>query len=446
MSKGNHNISSWVDAWRIYTRPAVVGMVFFGFSAGLPYLLVFSTLTAWLTEEGVSRSAIGLFAWVGMTYSVKVIWAPIVDRAAIPFFGRVLGQRRSWILFGQMLVVFGLIAISIFGVSNLPLLALFSVIVAFGSSTQDIAIDAYRIEAIEEEYQGAMSASYILGYRIALLIAGAGAFYVASFTAWSNVYLVMAVLMCVGFGAVMLAKEPLLSRQGLIRETDSALNTQKFTFLNAVVNPFKDFFVRNGSFALLIILLIGVYRLSDIVMGIMANPFYLDMGYSKIEIANITKLFGFFMTIFGAFVGGLLVIKWGVGRCLLIGAVAVATTNLFFAQLALLANPDLNWLAVTVSLDNLSGGFATTAFIAYLSGLTNKAYTATQYALFSSLMTLPGKFMSGFSGFVVDSYGYFTFFLSAAALGLPAILLIWFYFKNQKNTSSELSSDRSCGS
>ena len=445
MSKGNHNISSWVDAWRIYTRPTVLGMVFFGFSAGLPYLLVFSTLTAWLTEEGVSRSAIGLFAWVGMTYSVKVIWAPIVDRAAIPFFGRVLGQRRSWILFGQMLVVFGLIAISIFGVSNLPLLALFSVIVAFGSSTQDIAIDAYRIEAIEEEYQGAMSASYILGYRIALLIAGAGAFYVASFTAWSNVYLVMAVLMGVGFGAVMLAKEPLFSRQGLIRETDSALNTQKFTFLNAVVNPFKDFFVRNGSFALLIILLIGVYRLSDIVMGIMANPFYLDMGYSKIEIANITKLFGFFMTIFGAFVGGLLVIKWGVGRCLLIGAVAVATTNLFFAQLALLANPDLNWLAVTVSLDNLSGGFATTAFIAYLSGLTNKAYTATQYALFSSLMTLPGKFMSGFSGFVVDSYGYFTFFLSAAALGLPAILLIWFYFKNQKNTSSELSSDGSCG-
>ena len=445
MSKGNHNISSWVDAWRIYTRPTVLGMVFFGFSAGLPYLLVFSTLTAWLTEEGVSRSAIGLFAWVGMTYSVKVIWAPIVDRAAIPFFGRVLGQRRSWILFGQMLVVFGLIAISIFGVSNLPLLALFSVIVAFGSSTQDIAIDAYRIEAIEEEYQGAMSASYILGYRIALLIAGAGAFYVASFTAWSNVYLVMAVLMGVGFGAVMLAKEPLFSRQGLIRETDSAFNTQKFTFLNAVVNPFKDFFVRNGSFALLIILLIGVYRLSDIVMGIMANPFYLDMGYSKIEIANITKLFGFFMTIFGAFVGGLLVIKWGVGRCLLIGAVAVATTNLFFAQLALLANPDLNWLAVTVSLDNLSGGFATTAFIAYLSGLTNKAYTATQYALFSSLMTLPGKFMSGFSGFVVDSYGYFTFFLSAAALGLPAILLIWFYFKNQKNTSSELSSDGSCG-
>ena len=445
MSKGNHNISSWVDAWRTYTRSTVLGMVFFGFSAGLPYLLVFSTLTAWLTEEGVSRSAIGLFAWVGMTYSVKVIWAPIVDRAAIPFFGRVLGQRRSWILFGQMLVVFGLIAISIFGVSNLPLLALFSVIVAFGSSTQDIAIDAYRIEAIEEEYQGAMSASYILGYRIALLIAGAGAFYVASFTAWSNVYLVMAVLMCVGFGAVMLAKEPLLSRQGLIRETDSALNTQKFTFLNAVVNPFKDFFVRNGSFALLIILLIGVYRLSDIVMGIMANPFYLDMGYSKIEIANITKLFGFFMTIFGAFVGGLLVIKWGVGRCLLIGAVAVATTNLFFAQLALLANPDLNWLAVTVSLDNLSGGFATTAFIAYLSGLTNKAYTATQYALFSSLMTLPGKFMSGFSGFVVDSYGYFTFFLSAAALGLPAILLIWFYFKNQKNTTSKLSSDGSCG-
>ena len=433
MPQENNNIVSWADAWRIYSRPTVLGMVFFGFSAGLPYLLVFSTLTAWLTEEGVSRSAIGLFAWVGMTYSVKVIWAPIVDRAVIPLLGGLLGQRRSWIFFGQILVVIGLIAISILGASNLPLLALVSVIVAFGSSTQDIAIDAYRIEAIEEKYQGAMSASYILGYRIALLVAGAGALYVASFTDWSTVYLIMAALMSIGFGAVLLAKEPLFSRQRLIQETDGAFNVQKFDFLSAVINPFKDFFLRNGTFALLIILLISVYRLSDIVMGIMANPFYLDMGFSKIEIANITKVFGFFMTILGAFVGGLMIIKWGVGHCLLIGAIAVATTNLFFAKLALLANPDLNWLALTVSLDNLSGGFATTAFIAYLSGLTNKAYTATQYALFSSLMTLPGKFMSGFSGFVVDSYGYFSFFLSAAALGLPAILLIWFYFKNQRN-------------
>ncbi len=434
MNQSNSNqFISWGDAWRIYTRSKVIGMAFLGFSAGLPFLLVFSTLTAWLAEEGVSRSAIGLFAWVGMTYSIKVIWAPIVDRVRIPFLHDKLGQRRGWIFLGQILVFAGLLGISLTGVSDLLLLAFLSLVIAFGSSTQDIAIDAYRIEAIEDRFQGAMSASYILGYRVALLVAGAGALYIATHADWSVSYLAMALLMGVGIATVLIVQEPITGREKLVEDSDSRFQNQQFGFLNAVVNPFREFFERNGKFALLLLLFIGVYRLSDITMGIMANPFYLDIGYSKLEIANVTKVFGFFMTILGASISGLMVIRLGVYRCLLIGAISVAVTNVFFAYLSLLPVPDVNWLAIIVSLDNLSGGFATTAFVAFLSGLTSKAYTATQYALFSSLMTLPGKFISGFSGFVVDAYDYYTFFLVAAGLGVPAILLVWMYFRNQDN-------------
>jgi PAT family beta-lactamase induction signal transducer AmpG len=443
---GGNQFTSWGDTWRIYTQSKVIGMVFLGFSAGLPYLLVFSTLTAWLTEEGVGRSAIGLFAWVGITYSIKVIWAPIVDRMRIPLLNDKLGQRRSWILLGQVMVLIGLLVISVTGVADLLLLALLSLVIAFGSSTQDIAIDAYRIEAIEERFQGAMSASYILGYRVALLVAGAGALYIATYANWSISYLVMALLMGVGIATVFLVREPISERKKLLEDSDNQFQDQQFGFMNAVINPFREFFVRNGKFALLLLLFIGVYRLSDIAMGIMANPFYLDMGYSKLEIANVTKVFGFFMTILGASVGGLMVIRLGVYRCLLIGAVSVAVTNVFFAYLSLLPGPNISWLAVIVSLDNLSGGFAATAFVAFLSGLTSKAYTATQYALFSSLMTLPGKFISGFSGFVVDAYDYHTFFLVAAGLGMPAILLVWMYIKNQHYLVERYSDDQAKGS
>lgn len=433
----SNNFTTWGEAWEVYTQSKVIAMSFLGFSAGLPYLLVFSTLTAWLAEEGVSRSAIGLFAWVGMTYSIKVIWAPIVDRVVLPLLGSKLGLRRSWILLGQLLVFLGILAIAVWGVNDLVLLAFFSLVIAFGSSTQDIAIDAYRIEAIDDRYQGAMSASYILGYRIALLVAGAGALYIAAYADWSISYLVMALLMGVGVLTVLLIEEPVATRQNLFRASDGEFNTQGSGVLKAFINPFRDFFARNGNLALLLLLFIGVYRLSDITMGIMANPFYLDMGYSKLQIANISKFFGFFMTILGAGISGLMVIRWGVYRCLLIGAISVALTNVFFAFLSLLQGPDLTWLAVIVSLDNLSGGFAATAFIAFLSGLTSKAYTATQYALFSSLMTLPGKFISGFSGFVVDAYDYFTFFLVAAAFGLPSIFLVWIYFSSKDELISE---------
>jgi len=422
----------------IYTRPQVIAMAFLGFSAGLPYLLVFTTLTAWLRDESVSLSAIGFFAWVGITYSVKVLWAPVVDRTPIPILSRVMGQRRAWILEGQTGIAAGLLGMALTGPADLGALAALALLVAFSSATQDIAIDAWRIEAMAGEFQGAMAASYIFGYRVALLAAGAGALYLAEFFSWMVSYQSMAMLMTVGMVTVLLIAEQ--DRDSAIRRVaDTEERVRAFLlrsehrpgrirdlqawFIGAVICPFVEFFERNGKFALVMLLFIAVFRLSDIAMGIMANPFYLDMGYTKTEIANVAKLFGFFMTIAGSAICGILVVKWGHLRPLLVGAIAVAATNLLFAVLSLL-EPELKWLAVVISADNISGGFAATAFVAYLSSLTNRAYTATQYALFSSLMTLPGKFISGFSGIIVDGHGYFIFFIFAACIGLPAIFLV----------------------
>ena len=396
-------------------------MTFLGFSGGLPFLLVFSTLTAWLTEGNVSRSTIGFFAWIGITYSTKVLWAPVVDSIRVPFLTKILGQRRSWMLIGQIGIASGLVLMSLIGPSDLLTLSFCAFLVAFSSATQDVAIDAFRIESAEPEHQGAMSAAYVFGYRLALLVAGAGALYLAEYFSWTITYLVMASLMLVGVVTVVLVAEP--DRQADLFPLElSALGLRRW-FTGAVVGPFVDFFSRNGKVAFIILLFISVFRLSDIAMGIMANPFYLDMGYSKTEIANVAKVFGFFMSIAGSLICGLLVVKWGLMRPLLIGAVAVALTNLLFASLSVL-EPKVSYLAIVISADNISGGFAATAFIAYLSSLTNRAYTATQYALFSSLMTLPGKFISGFSGLVVDNFGYFEFFVVAAILGIPAILLV----------------------
>jgi PAT family beta-lactamase induction signal transducer AmpG len=430
--------ASWSEAFRAYTNPRVIAMFFLGVAAGLPLLLVFSTLSAWLRDMEVSRSAIGFFGWVGVTYSIKVLWAPVVDRLRLPGLTRWLGQRRSWMLLGQIGIISGLVAMSFTDPrQELYWVAVFSVLVAFSSSTQDIAIDAFRIESAEVELQGAMSANYIFGYRVAMLLAGAGALYMAEFYSWTMAYWSMAALMAVGVVTVLLVNEPPRGDLGQAESVESELHQRlnlgeksgqsrwrrlSVWFIDAVISPFVEFFQRNGRFALMILLFIALFRLSDIVMGIMANPFYLDLGFSKKEIADIGKIFGFFMTIAGSFLGGLLVVRYGVHRPLLAGAVMVAVTNLLFAQLAQVG-PDTRWLALVISADNLSGGLSNAAFIAYLSGLTNRAYTATQYALFSSLMTLPGKFMSGFSGVIVDASGYYQFFIYAALMGIPAIVL-----------------------
>ena len=429
----------WRAALSVYTRPRIIGMVFLGFAAGLPFLLVFTTLSAWLTEASVSRSTIGFFSWVGITYSIKVFWAPVIDRLPFPLLTRVFGKRRGWMLAAQVTIACGLAGMALTDPgSHLTQLALFALLVAFGSATQDITIDAWRIEAVGQDMQGAMAATYVLGYRLALLTAGAGALHLAELTNWSLTYIIMAGLMSIGMLTTLCIPEPLHPENRRTRVLESRLESRigvadrqgiaaRITawFADAVIGPIVEFFERNGRLAVLILLLVGCYKLSDITMGVMANPFYLDLGFSKGDIANVTKIFGFFMTIFGAGLGGILVVRYGIMRPLLAGAILVASTNLLFVWLAV-SEPSLTHLAVIISADNLSGGLATSAFIAWLSSLTNTSYTATQYALFSSLMTLPAKFIGGFAGVVVDASGYASFFLYAGLLGIPAILLVIF--------------------
>lgn len=443
-------IRTWLyDAYAIYRQKPVLVIALLGFSAGLPYLLVFSTLTAWLRDVGVERTTIGFFAWVGITYSIKVFWSPVVDRVRLPL-SKHFGQRRSWILLGQVGIATGLILMSVADpINSLFVIAVAALLVAFSSATQDVALDAFRIESAAEELQGAMSAAYIFGYRLALLMAGAGALYIAEFSNWTIAYLSMAVLMLIGVFAIFWADEP--ERASVEERNEIELELvdkimgrpmnmasrspwQRWLY-GAVICPLLEFFQRNGKFALLILFFIAVFRLSDISMGVMANPFYLDLGYSKTEIANVAKVFGFFMTIFGSALCGVLVVKMGIMRPLLLGAIMMAVTNVLFAGLAYIgedSTPSVSYLAVVISLDNLSGGIASTAFIAYLSSLANRHYTATQYALFSSIMTLPGKFISGFSGMVVDSYGYIEFFLLSSAIGVPAIFLVLLLMRYNK--------------
>jgi PAT family beta-lactamase induction signal transducer AmpG len=398
-------------------------MLFLGFSAGLPLLLVFGTLSAWLRVEGVDKTTIGFVSWVALAYGFKVFWSPLVDRMPLPLLTFHLGKRRSWMLLAQAGIIVGLLNMAGSDpLSQLQSLVLFAVVTAFSSATQDIAIDAWRIEALPEEYQGAMAGTYQLGYRLGMIVAGGGAFSLAHFYSWPLAYSFMAALMLLGVVTVLLIPEPdhELSPEELQSE-------QKVV---AVVSPFAEFFLRHGVFALVILLFIMVFRISDITLGVMANPFYIDMGYNELQIGLVTKTVGPLVTISGALIGGVLVMRYGKMRMLMVGAVLVVLTNLLFAWLATQQN-ELIWLILVVGSDNLAAGIATTTFVAYLSALAHKAYTATQYALFSSIMLLLAKFLAGFSGLIVDASSYPVFFVYAAALGLPSIALIMVLMRHE---------------
>ncbi|MBF7052578.1 MFS transporter [Halomonas sp. KAO] len=431
---------SWRDALAIYLRAPVITMLFLGFSAGLPFLLVFSTLSAWLRSDGVEVAAIGFFAWIGMLYSIKFFWAPVVDRLPLPLLTRRLGQRRGWMLLAQAMIIAGLVGLAgIDPLGQLPLVAAFALLVAFGSATQDIAIDAFRIESAPEDIQAAMASTYIIGYRGGLLAAGAGALYVASWLSWEAAYLTMAALVGIGIITVLVRPEPERLSLGtqLIHEPrvraflrasrgrPKPLRRLGAWVIGAIVCPFTDFFTRYRHKALWLLLFVAVFRISDLAMASMANPLYIDLGFTLKEIANVTNAFGIAMSIGGGMLGGLLVARYGIGPLLVLGATAAALTNLLFSALAL-TGQSLPMLVMAIVGDNLANGLASAVFIAFLSSLTSRAYTATQYALFSSLMTLPGKFLSGFGGLVVEVEGYATFFLISAVMGIPAVLLaLW---------------------
>ncbi|MDD3763473.1 MAG: MFS transporter [Nevskiales bacterium] len=431
---------SWREALATYGRPRVVSMLFLGFSAGLPFLLVFSTLSAWLAQAGIEARTIGMLSWVGLTYSIKFFWAPVIDRLRLPLLTRLLGRRRGWMLTAQCGLAAGLFGLSLHDPSaELETMVWFALLVAFSSATQDIVIDAWRIEAAPQSEQGTMSAAYQLGYRIALIVAGAGCLYFAAEFGWGDAYQIMAALVGIGLLTTLLIPEPAadattrpaaleqrvehwLQRNAHLPRT---LQHVGAWFTGAVVCPFADFFERNGvRLAILILCFVGLFRLTDITMGVMANPFYLHVGYSLKQVAAVAKGYGVVMSILGAFLGGLAVVRYGASRSLVIGGVLVILSNLSFATLAFLDRPSVVGLALVISADNLSAGVAGSAFIAYLSGLTNTAYTATQYALFSSLFTLPGKLVAGLSGYVVEALGYPGFFVYTSCLGLPALLII----------------------
>ena len=403
-------------------------MLALGFSAGLPLLLVLGTLSFRLREAGVARTDIGYLSWVGLVYAFKWMWAPLVDRLPLPILTRWLGRRRSWLLLAQALVIGGLVGMAMTDPrGGLAPLVWCALLVAFGSATQDIALDAFRIESAETRKQAALAAAYQTGYRMAMIWAGAGVLWIAAWAelagsagyqnvGWKAAYLAMAASMAVGVLTVLVSAEPV--RQVLPRARNAA------EWLRSVlIEPFADFIRRYKWQAALILALIAVYRISDVVMGIMANPFYVDMGFTKDEVATVSKIYGVVMTLVGAFVGGVLSMRFGVMRVLMLGAVLSAASNLLFAWLAMRGH-DLGLLVFVVSADNLAGGIASAAFIAYLSSLTNISYSATQYALFSSLMLLLPKFLAGYSGVFVDAYGYAPFFVGTAALGLPVLILV----------------------
>ena len=395
-------------------------MLAFGYSAGLPFLLVFGTLSVWMRESGIALTTIGMFSWLALAYTLKFLWSPVIDGVDVPVLSRLLGRRRAWMIVCQALIAVGLIGMGLTGPTvNIVLLAVFAFLVGLGSATQDVVVDGWRIDAAPIEKQGIMAAAYQLGYRLALLCAGAGALYIAEFLSWRTAYLSMAALMAVGFVACLLS--PVVDRS----PEGEAAARRGFDFVRGIKEPVLDLYRRLGPLFFPVLVMVALYRLPDFVAGVMANPLYVDLGFSKTDIANVSKLYGIWIGILGAFAAGILVSLIGLRTTLLIGAVACAASNLAYTWL-FYEGARIEVLVVAISIDNFSAGFAGTVLIAYMSGLTAAGFVATQYALLSSLYALPGKFVGGVSGFIVTSYGYPAFFAMTAAVGIPVVLLcLW---------------------
>ena len=433
--------AGWRGAISIYRQPRVLAMLFLGFSAGLPFYLVYSTLSAWLRQVGVQRSTIGMLAWVGILFSIKFVWAPVVDRMPLPLFGRLLGRRRGWMLLAQLGIAVGLFNLGLCepaaGVRPLALWALFT---TFCAATQDIALDAWRIESAPLPLQGAMLGAYQIGYRVALITGGAGALALASAAGWQLSYTAMAALVSVGVVTTLLVPEPHAAAPpgSAAREErvvawleqrahwPQALRHAGEWFLTAVICPLTDFFARYGTaLALLTLAFMAVYRLTEFAMGSMVNPFYIDRGFTLAQIATVVKLYGLLMSLVGVLLAGVLIARLGLLRSLLLGSVLIIVSNLGYALLASAQTATILGLGAVNALDNLALAMHGTALLAFLSGLTSARYTATQYALFSSLYALPGKLLEGTSGMVVDRIGYPHFFLYTATLALPGLLLLF---------------------
>lgn len=506
---------SWQQAMMAYLDCRALIMLFLGFSAGIPILLIFSSLSLWLREAGVDRSVVTMFSWAALGYSFKFIWAPLIDAVPLPVLTAKMGRRRAWMLMSQIGVVLAIVLMASINPAEqslLSMMAMAAVLLGFSSATQDIVIDAYRIESAPLNMQSVLSAMYTAGYRLGMIVAGAGALYLADsfgsteavyhYPAWRNTYFIMAAVMGVGILTTLLIKEPLIKEPMLTTEPISKPINQEIRqmrqtsdyvrlvavfvlsvvafimvfrlsgsllpkvdsplmgFLLEVVHlvlalglalvtgyalvqaklvdkqvafatwiePVLDFFRRYGSQAMLLLALIGLYRISDIVAGVISNVFYQDMGFSKTDIATAVKLVGVVMVIVGGFLGGILAQKMRIMRAMMVGAILACVTNLLFVLLTLHPG-ELMYMYVAVIFDNLAAGLASAVFIAFLSALTSIRFTAVQYAIFSSLMTLLPKVLGGYSGTIVDKMGYPFFFIFTFAIGMPILGLIYWVDK-----------------
>ena len=431
-------MKSWLEATKVYLDRRVITVLFLGFASGLPILLVYSTLSAWLSEAGVSKTAIGLFSWASAAYGFKFLWSPLVDRMPLPLFTRMLGQRRGWMIFSQLCVIAAMLGLgSTDPAANLAMTAVWAVVLAFASATQDIVIDAYRVEVLDEDQLGAGAGNIVLGYRIGMVAASGGALIIADFAGWFWAYAAMAALMGIGIVTVLANPEPkrpvtkaaqdlekrgseFLSRHAHLPKSVQDLSAWVY---KAVVCPFGDFMTRPNW--LMILLFIALYKYGDALLGVMANPFYLEIGFSKTEIGVISKGYGVVMTIAGGLLGGIMVARWGIMRALLVCGVLQAASNLVFAAQAHIGY-SLPMLTLTISVENLTGGMGTAAFVAYLSSLCNLAYTATQYALVSSFMAFARTIFASGGGWLADNVDWVTYFLISTAAAIPGLaLLIW---------------------
>ncbi len=419
-------MQSWRSALAVYRDPRVLAVLFLGFASGLPLALTGATLAVRLTEVGVSLAGIGAFALVATPYSLKFLWAPLIDRMPIPLMTRLFGRRRGWMLTTQAALAASLLALGAVDPAAEPwLCAALALVVAFCSASQDIVIDAYRVEILKPEQYGAGAAMVQCGYRLAMLVSGAGALYLASYVSWFGVYAAMAALVGIGMATVLVNPEPPAAPPPPIREGAPPMERAGAWLKDAVANPFLDMVRRHGWSVVAILAFVLLYKLGDALAGVMANPFYIKMGFTKIEVANVSKLFGFVATVVGTFLGGVIVARMGIFRALLLCGVLQMVSNLMFAAQAL-AGHDIAFLTATIAIENLSGGMGSAAFVAYISGLCNVAYTGTQYALLSSLAVSGRTVLSAGGGVLVEQLGWVQFFVASTLAAVPGlILLLW---------------------
>ena len=492
---------SWSESLKAYLDRRAIIMLFLGFVAGIPILLIFSSLSLWLREAGIDRTVVTMFSWAALGYAFKFIWAPLIDAIPLPVLTKWLGRRRSWILVSQIMIVIAICTMANVNPAvegSLFLMAVGAVLLGFSSATQDIVIDAYRIELAPPSLQAVLSAMYVTGYRLGMIVAGAGALYLAdyfgstealySYEAWRNTYWIMAGVMGIGIVTTLMIREPISQKVtverktsdytrlvlvfaisivgfvivfanmgSLLPETESVLLSFLLEVVRMLISlavalaigyglvqaklvgkefayttwiePIVDFFRRYGKKALLLLALIGLYRISDIVAGVISNVFYQDMQFTKVDIANAVKLVGVVMAIGGGFLGGILAQKMRIMRAMMVGAILACVTNLLFILLTYHPG-SLPYMYLAVILDNLAAGLASAVFIAFLSALTSVKFTAVQYSIFSSLMVLLPKVIGGYSGAIVDSTSYPFFFMFTFAIGIPILWLIYLVDKH----------------